>query len=46
MASALRGVLEAPQSQHDAMRLTMERLGLGGPPPGLRAAQAVLARLG
>jgi lipid-A-disaccharide synthase len=46
MASALRGVIEAPQSQRDAMRLTMERLGLGGPPPGLRAAQAVLARLG
>ena len=27
------------------MRLTMERLGQGGEPPGLRAARAVLNRL-
>lgn len=42
------GVVEmmaAPQAQAEAMRLTMERLGRGGDPPGLRAARAVLASL-
>lgn len=46
MAQALLQVLEAPQAQHAAMRVTMERLGRGGEAPGLRAARAVLARLG
>ena len=45
IAAALSGVLAAPDAQHQAMRLTMERIGEGGPPPGLRAAQAVLDRL-
>jgi hypothetical protein len=27
------------------MRLTMDRLGRGGPPPGLRAARSVLEAL-
>lgn len=31
--------------QPEAMRVTMERLGRGGEPPGLRAARSVLARL-
>ncbi|MDK3020375.1 lipid-A-disaccharide synthase [Pseudodonghicola flavimaris] len=38
--------LAAPQAQHQAMALTMERLGQGGEAPGLRAARAVLARMG
>ncbi|EPX78158.1 lipid-A-disaccharide synthase [Salipiger mucosus] len=42
IAEAVQHVLEAPEAQDAAMRLTMERLGLGGPPPGARAAQAVL----
>ncbi|WP_103334129.1 lipid-A-disaccharide synthase [Pseudotabrizicola formosa] len=29
-------------AQREAMRLTMQRLGQGGPPPGQRAAQSVL----
>ena len=33
------------QAQLDAMALTMQRLGKGGEPPGLRAAQSVLAAL-
>lgn len=46
MAEAILSVLEAPQAQRDAMAVTMERLGKGGEAPGLRAARAVLARLG
>lgn len=42
IAEALLAVLEAPQAQARAMALTMDRLGLDGPPPGERAAQAVL----
>ncbi|MEL6519737.1 MAG: lipid-A-disaccharide synthase [Pseudomonadota bacterium] len=42
IASALMETLDTPQAQSEAMRLTMERLGRGGPPPGDRAAQAVL----
>ena len=38
-------VLDHPELQRDAMRLTMERLGKGGEAPGLRAARAVLAGL-
>ncbi|WP_373356722.1 lipid-A-disaccharide synthase [Pseudoroseicyclus sp. CXY001] len=45
MADALLTVLEAPGAQRAAMALTMERLGAGGPPPGRRAAEAVLARI-
>ena len=42
---ALVQVLEDPQAQIEAMRVTMARLGQGGPPPGMRAAEAILARL-
>ncbi|MFN3846162.1 MAG: lipid-A-disaccharide synthase [Paracoccaceae bacterium] len=42
----LRLLSEQGASQVEAMRLTMERLGRGGPPPGLRAAQSVLDHLG
>ncbi|KAA8605592.1 lipid-A-disaccharide synthase [Salipiger aestuarii] len=42
IADALLAVLELPQAQSDAMQLTMQRLGRGGPPPGQRAAWAVL----
>ena len=45
IAPALLALLDAPGSQHDAMTLTMKRLGRGGEPPGLRAARAVLDRL-
>lgn len=45
IAAALEKVMRAPKVQHEAMRLTMERLGAGGPPPGLRAAHAILERL-
>ncbi|WIV52152.1 lipid-A-disaccharide synthase [Marivivens sp. LCG002] len=45
IAAALEKVLLAPEAQRDAMQLTMERLGAGGPPPGQRAADAILARL-
>jgi lipid-A-disaccharide synthase len=46
IAAALERVLENPAPQKAAMELTMERLGRGGPPPGLRAARAVLEGLG
>lgn len=45
IAPALLALLDAPESQREAMRLTMERLGRGGEAPGRRAARAVLARL-
>lgn len=45
IAQTLTEVLANPQAQADAMTLTMRRLGLGGEPPGLRAARAVLAGL-
>jgi lipid-A-disaccharide synthase len=44
IAPALQALLSngpARAEQRSAMQLTMERLGLGGPPPGLRAAQSV-----
>lgn len=41
----LRRLAEGPGAQAEAMRLTMERLGKGGEPPGLRAARSVLAHL-
>jgi len=45
IAERLLRVMENPQAQRQAMAETMARLGLGGEPPGLRAARAVLARL-
>ena len=45
IAGALQQVMEddtARAEQRRAMALTLERLGQGGPPPGLRAAQSVL----
>jgi lipid-A-disaccharide synthase len=45
IAPALERALGQGQDQQAAMALTMERLGRGGPPPGLRAAQSVLAHL-
>lgn len=45
IAEAVLAVLADPQAQHDAMALTMTRLGQGGEAPGLRAARAVLQRL-
>ncbi len=44
IADAVLQVLADPGAQKEAMALTMERLGVGGHPPGLRAAQAVLDR--
>ncbi|WP_085785919.1 lipid-A-disaccharide synthase [Ketogulonicigenium robustum] len=44
IAAAMGQVLADPQAQRDAMALTMQRLGQGGEPPGLRAARAILAR--
>ena len=46
IATELLALIDDPGEQHAAMRLTMERLGAGGEAPGLRAARAVLARLG
>ena len=45
IAPAALAQLDTPDSQQDAMSLTMQRLGEGGEKPGLRAARAVLARL-
>ncbi|MFG5382390.1 lipid-A-disaccharide synthase [Yoonia sp. R2-816] len=45
IAEAVLQVLKDPGAQRDAMAMTMERLGQGGEPPGLRAARAVLDRL-
>ena len=45
IAPALEAVLADPSAQQSAMALTMERLGKGGAPPGLRAARSVLASL-
>lgn len=45
IGAALLGLMQAPDAQRDAMRLTMERLGAGGKGPGLRAAQAILEKL-
>ena len=45
IARSLEDVLRAPGAQKAAMTLTMNRLGKGGEPPGLRAAKAVLNRL-
>ncbi len=45
IATALTKVLHNPADQRAAMRTTMDRLGLGGEAPGLRAARSVLAHL-
>ena len=48
MAQALLHLIEDPaarQAQHDAMDLTMVRLGRGGEAPGLRAARSVLGAI-
>lgn len=41
----LRILAEGQGAQAEAMALTMERLGKGGEPPGLRAARSVLAHV-
>ncbi|WP_417472185.1 lipid-A-disaccharide synthase [Leisingera sp.] len=46
IAAQLDAVLTQADAQQDAMALTMQRLGAGGEAPGLRAARAVLERLG
>lgn len=46
ISRALIDVLATPNAQRQAMELTMQRLGEGGEPPGLRAARAVLDGLG
>ena len=45
IAPALEAVMANPAAQQQAMALTMERLGKGGEPPGLRAARSVLSVL-
>lgn len=48
MFKALHELIENPAAraaQHEAMALTMERLGRGGEAPGLRAARSVMAAL-
>ncbi|WP_189369280.1 lipid-A-disaccharide synthase [Tateyamaria omphalii] len=46
VVSAMEGLLNGAEDQRAAMELTMDRLGRGGKDPGLRAARAVLGRLG
>jgi lipid-A-disaccharide synthase len=46
IAGGLMDVFQAPDAQKAAMALTMARLGQGGEAPGLRAARAVLGRMG
>jgi len=45
IADALMALRTDPSAQTTAMEVTMQRLGEGGDPPGLRAARAVLDRL-
>ncbi|MEL6689931.1 MAG: lipid-A-disaccharide synthase [Pseudomonadota bacterium] len=45
IAAELNRLALAPQSQCEALDITMSRLGEGGTPPGQRAADAILARL-
>ncbi len=48
IAPTVLSLLDDPQAraaQEQAMAVTMERLGRGGAPPGLRAARSVLAHL-
>lgn len=46
ITEAALAVLQDPEAQRAAMALTMQRLGKDGPPPGQRAAKAVLRGLG
>jgi len=45
IAPAVLALLQNPHAQDAAMTLTMQRLGQGGQPPGLRAAHSVLAHI-
>lgn len=45
IAGGVLRVLDDPKGQHDAMALTMDRLGKGGDAPGRRAAHSVLGFL-
>ena len=45
IAPALDALLQDSGAQREAMAVTMERLGKGGEPPGLRAAKSVLSAL-
>ena len=45
IAPAVLGLLADGSAQTAAMQLTMDRLGQGGEPPGLRAARSVFAHL-
>lgn len=45
LAAALLATLAAPEAQRAAAEITLQRLGAGGEPPGLRAARAVLEGL-
>ena len=45
IAPAVINLLQNPHQQDAAMSLTLQRLGQGGEPPGLRAARSVLAHL-
>ena len=45
IAPAVLRLLADGSSQTEAMRVTMERLGQGGEPPGLRAARSVIGAL-
>lgn len=42
VAPALLDLIDQPETQRPVLDLTMDRLGRGGEPPGLRAARAVL----
>lgn len=45
IAKAVLDVMGNPAPQRAAFAVTMDRLGRGGEPPGMRAARAILARL-
>jgi lipid-A-disaccharide synthase len=42
---AVLGLLSNSETHRQAMQITMQRLGKGGEPPGLRAARSVLTHL-
>jgi len=42
IADALSTLMQSPGAQNEALARTMQRLGQGGAPPGLRSARAVL----
>jgi lipid-A-disaccharide synthase len=45
IAAAMLDVMRNPAAQQTAMALTMQRLGQGAEPPGLRAARAVVSQV-